>query len=152
MGKPHWAPRIFLYFAHSGKRLGSVSSPQSGLWAPLLPPQASDYPAVLHSRMHWGTRIVLLLRESGPVGPELNYCICGAWRALIHVIRRADLIRELLRGKPEKATSTQDILPPGGVIYAPGVTTCRHARVSVWVSAGLGVGDTKSTCTNVWDD
>lgn len=36
--------------------------------------------------------------QSGLVGPELNYCVCGAWMALIYVIRLPDLIRELLRG------------------------------------------------------
>lgn len=58
-------------------------------WVPgLLPKVGSEHPCCLFRpliiqlfctpRIHLGTRIVLLLRESGPVGPELNYCICGA--------------------------------------------------------------------------
>lgn len=46
--------------------------------------------------------------------------------ALIHVIRRADLIRELLPGTPEKATSTRDVLPPGGPCVP---AACMHADV-----------------------
>lgn len=46
-----------------------------------------------------GTEIALLPTEAGlVVGPELNYCVCGAWMGLIPVIRLADLIRELLQG------------------------------------------------------
>lgn len=45
-----------------------------------------------------GTEIALLPREAGPVRPELDYCVCGAWTGLMPLIRLADLIRELLPG------------------------------------------------------
>lgn len=46
-----------------------------------------------------------MLRELVPVSPKSNYCVCGAWMVLIHVIRLADPIREFLQDKPEETTS-----------------------------------------------
>lgn len=46
-----------------------------------------------------------MLREPVPVSPKSNYCVCGAWMVLIHVIRLADPIREFLQDKPEETTS-----------------------------------------------
>lgn len=115
IGKPHWAPlhlcSLFCTFWRGWIPYLPLPSPKLGserlgFFLRTLIIQFSAY------YIHLGTEIVLLLRESGPVGPELNYCICGAWMALIHVIRLADLIRELLQGKPEKAASTRDIFHP----------------------------------------